>query len=175
MSIATDVTYSVPLYSAPHVTLAICVETASCPRSIFKGIKGAAVVFASTATNAAAAPLIPLKMLRGQLAVSTQIANVCVGMAAYAVSFFKGIKGAAVVFASTATNAASNTTLETNGRITHTLSLPQVGKRKAFGTKSMFWALVCSFWLSRLNWSQMPCACRPEEDSGWRDGNFNTM
>jgi hypothetical protein len=30
-------------------------------------------------------PLIPLKMLRGTLPVSTQIANVCVGMAAYAV------------------------------------------------------------------------------------------
>ncbi|KAJ5190033.1 Major facilitator superfamily domain general substrate transporter [Penicillium cf. griseofulvum] len=34
-----------------------------------------------------AAPLIPLKMLRGQLAVSTQIANVCVGMSAYAFLF----------------------------------------------------------------------------------------
>lgn len=32
-----------------------------------------------------AAPLIPLKMLHGLLPVSTQIANVCVGMAAYAV------------------------------------------------------------------------------------------
>ncbi|KAJ5781339.1 hypothetical protein N7457_006499 [Penicillium paradoxum] len=34
-----------------------------------------------------AVPLIPLKMLRGSLAVSTQIANVCVGMAAYAYLF----------------------------------------------------------------------------------------
>jgi len=33
-----------------------------------------------------AVPLIPLKMLHGLLPVSTQIANVCVGMAAYAVS-----------------------------------------------------------------------------------------
>lgn len=33
-----------------------------------------------------ASPLIPLKMLYGLLPVSTQIANVCVGMAAYAVS-----------------------------------------------------------------------------------------
>lgn len=33
-----------------------------------------------------AAPLIPLKMLSGLMPVSTQIANVCVGMAAYAVS-----------------------------------------------------------------------------------------
>lgn len=33
-----------------------------------------------------AVPIIPLRMLRGVLPVSTQIANVCVGMAAYAVS-----------------------------------------------------------------------------------------
>ncbi|KAJ5511409.1 Major facilitator superfamily domain general substrate transporter [Penicillium expansum] len=38
-------------------------------------------------SNTTAAPLIPLKMLRGQLAVSTQISNVCVGMAAYAYLF----------------------------------------------------------------------------------------
>ncbi|KAJ5698816.1 hypothetical protein N7462_000821, partial [Penicillium macrosclerotiorum] len=42
--------------------------------------------FAVEATTTAA-PLIPLKMLKGQLAVSTQIANVCVGMAAYAFLF----------------------------------------------------------------------------------------
>lgn len=33
-----------------------------------------------------AVPVIPLRMLRGSLPVATQIANVCVGMAAYAVS-----------------------------------------------------------------------------------------
>jgi MFS family permease len=33
-----------------------------------------------------AIPIIPLRMLRGWLALSTQLANVCVGMAAYAVS-----------------------------------------------------------------------------------------
>jgi MFS family permease len=42
--------------------------------------------FVAVEAKTTAAPLIPLKMLRGQLAVSTQIANVCVGMAAYAVS-----------------------------------------------------------------------------------------
>lgn len=44
------------------------------------------VAFVAVEANTTAAPLIPLKMLRGQLAVSTQISNVCVGMAAYAVS-----------------------------------------------------------------------------------------
>lgn len=44
------------------------------------------VAFVIVEAKTTAAPLIPLKMLRGQLAVSTQIANVCVGMAAYAVS-----------------------------------------------------------------------------------------
>ncbi|KAJ5953069.1 Major facilitator superfamily domain general substrate transporter [Penicillium vulpinum] len=44
------------------------------------------VAFVAVEAKTTAAPLIPLKMLRGQLAVSTQIANVCVGMAAYAVS-----------------------------------------------------------------------------------------
>lgn len=46
------------------------------------------LLFASVAVEAktSAVPLIPLKMLRGTLPVSTQIANVCVGMAAYAVS-----------------------------------------------------------------------------------------
>ncbi|KGO58347.1 Major facilitator superfamily domain, general substrate transporter [Penicillium expansum] len=42
------------------------------------------VAFVAVEANTTAAPLIPLKMLRGQLAVSTQISNVCVGMAAYA-------------------------------------------------------------------------------------------
>ncbi|KAJ5521117.1 Major facilitator superfamily domain general substrate transporter [Penicillium fimorum] len=42
--------------------------------------------FVAVEAKTTAAPLIPLKMLRGQLAVSTQIANVCVGMSAYAVS-----------------------------------------------------------------------------------------
>jgi MFS family permease len=41
--------------------------------------------FVAVEAKTTAAPLIPLKMLRGQLAVSTQIANVCVGMSAYAV------------------------------------------------------------------------------------------
>ncbi|KAJ5238215.1 hypothetical protein N7489_008306 [Penicillium chrysogenum] len=43
--------------------------------------------FVAVEAKTTAAPLIPLKMLRGQLAVSTQIANVCVGMAAYAYLF----------------------------------------------------------------------------------------
>jgi hypothetical protein len=33
-----------------------------------------------------AIPIVPLRMLRGSLALSTQLANVCIGMAAYAVS-----------------------------------------------------------------------------------------
>ncbi|KAJ5125070.1 uncharacterized protein N7515_008895 [Penicillium bovifimosum] len=45
---------------------------------------GAFVAVEATTT---AVPLIPLKMLRGQLAISTQIANVFVGMAAYAFLF----------------------------------------------------------------------------------------
>jgi MFS family permease len=44
---------------------------------------GAFVAVEATTT---AVPLIPLKMLRGRLAISTQVANVFVGMAAYAVS-----------------------------------------------------------------------------------------
>lgn len=43
----------------------------------------AAFVFVEAHTKAA--PLIPLKMLYGLLPVSTQVANVCVGMSAYAV------------------------------------------------------------------------------------------
>ncbi|KAJ5817423.1 Major facilitator superfamily domain general substrate transporter [Penicillium robsamsonii] len=43
--------------------------------------------FVAVEAKTTAAPLIPLKMLRGQLAVSTQIANVCVGMSAYAFLF----------------------------------------------------------------------------------------
>ncbi|CAI7636784.1 unnamed protein product [Penicillium glandicola] len=45
------------------------------------------VAFVVVEAKTTAAPLIPLKMLRGQLAVSTQISNVCVGMAAYAYLF----------------------------------------------------------------------------------------
>ncbi|KAJ5157871.1 uncharacterized protein N7482_008971 [Penicillium canariense] len=45
-----------------------------------------AAFFAVEATTTAT-PLIPLKMLQGLLPVSTQIANVCVGMAAYAFLF----------------------------------------------------------------------------------------
>jgi MFS family permease len=41
--------------------------------------------FVAVEAKTTAAPLIPLKMLHGLLPVSTQIANVCVGMAAYAV------------------------------------------------------------------------------------------
>jgi MFS family permease len=44
------------------------------------------VAFVAVEATTTAVPLIPLKMLRGTLPVSTQIANVCVGMAAYAVS-----------------------------------------------------------------------------------------
>jgi hypothetical protein len=43
------------------------------------------VTFIIVEATTSAVPLIPLKMLRGTLPVSTQIANVCVGMAAYAV------------------------------------------------------------------------------------------
>jgi len=42
--------------------------------------------FVAVEATTTAVPLIPLKMLRGTLPVSTQIANVGVGMAAYAVS-----------------------------------------------------------------------------------------
>ena len=45
------------------------------------------VAFVAVEAKTTAAPLIPLKMLYGLLPVSTQIANVCVGMAAYAVSY----------------------------------------------------------------------------------------
>ncbi|KAJ5085109.1 hypothetical protein N7532_009880 [Penicillium argentinense] len=43
--------------------------------------------FVAVEARTKAVPLIPLKMLRGLLPVSTQIANVCVGMAAYAFLF----------------------------------------------------------------------------------------
>ncbi|KAJ5273675.1 hypothetical protein N7478_008800 [Penicillium angulare] len=43
--------------------------------------------FITIEANTKAVPLIPLKMLRGLHPVSTQIANVCVGMAAYAFLF----------------------------------------------------------------------------------------
>lgn len=42
--------------------------------------------FITVEARTTAVPLIPLKMLHGLLPVSTQIANVCVGMAAYAAS-----------------------------------------------------------------------------------------
>ncbi|KAJ5581312.1 hypothetical protein N7450_007613 [Penicillium hetheringtonii] len=44
-------------------------------------------LFIFVEANTKAVPLIPLKMLRGLLPVSTQIANVCVGMSAYAFLF----------------------------------------------------------------------------------------
>jgi MFS family permease len=46
------------------------------------------VAFFAVEATTTAAPLIPLKMLQGLHPVSTQIANVCVGMAAYAVRNF---------------------------------------------------------------------------------------
>jgi MFS family permease len=45
------------------------------------------VAFFAVEATTTAAPLIPLKMLQGLHPVSTQIANVCVGMAAYAVRY----------------------------------------------------------------------------------------
>lgn len=42
--------------------------------------------FVAVEAKTTAVPIFPLKMLHGILPVSTQIANVCVGMAAYAVS-----------------------------------------------------------------------------------------
>ncbi|OKO90581.1 hypothetical protein PENSUB_13298 [Penicillium subrubescens] len=45
------------------------------------------VAFFAVEATTTAAPLIPLKMLQGLHPVSTQIANVCVGMAAYAFLF----------------------------------------------------------------------------------------
>lgn len=60
---------------------------------------------------------------RGELtayaAIPTQTLAICVETASCPLNIFNGIKGAAVVFASTMTNATSNTTLENNGRITH--------------------------------------------------------
>lgn len=49
------------------------------------------VAFVAVEATTSAVPLIPLKMLRGTLPVSTQIANVCVGMAAYAVSLLLSV------------------------------------------------------------------------------------
>lgn len=42
--------------------------------------------FIAVEAKTTAVPIFPLKMLHGVLPVSTQIANVCVGMSAYAVS-----------------------------------------------------------------------------------------
>jgi hypothetical protein len=47
--------------------------------------------FIAVEAKTTAVPLIPLKMLRGLHPVSTQIANVCVGMSAYAVSLPRNI------------------------------------------------------------------------------------
>lgn len=44
------------------------------------------VVFLIVETRTAAIPIIPLRLLNGRLQVLTQISNVCVGAAAYAVS-----------------------------------------------------------------------------------------
>lgn len=49
------------------------------------------VAFVAVEATTSAVPLIPLKMLRGTLPVSTQVANVCVGMAAYAVSILLSV------------------------------------------------------------------------------------
>jgi MFS family permease len=43
-------------------------------------------IFFVVEARTSAVPVMPLKMLRGLLPVATQISNVCVGMAAYAVS-----------------------------------------------------------------------------------------
>ncbi|KAI9729591.1 MAG: hypothetical protein M1834_006787 [Cirrosporium novae-zelandiae] len=45
------------------------------------------VLFIAVEAKTSAAPVTPLRMLRGRLAISTQIANVCVGAAAYAFLF----------------------------------------------------------------------------------------
>ena len=42
-------------------------------------------LFVLVEAKTSAVPVIPLRMLRGRLAIATQIANVCVGMSAYAV------------------------------------------------------------------------------------------
>lgn len=47
--------------------------------------------FITVEARTSAIPIFPLKMLHGVLPVSTQIANVCVGMAAYAVSFLNNL------------------------------------------------------------------------------------
>lgn len=46
-------------------------------------------MFLVVEARTSSAPVMPLRMLQGVLPVSTQIANVCVGMAAYAVSVFQ--------------------------------------------------------------------------------------
>lgn len=47
--------------------------------------------FVTVEARTSAIPIFPLKMLHGVLPVSTQIANVCVGMAAYAVSLLNDV------------------------------------------------------------------------------------
>lgn len=49
--------------------------------------------FVAVEAKTTAVPIFPLKMLQGILPVSTQIANVCVGMAAYAVSVAQAYAG----------------------------------------------------------------------------------
>lgn len=44
------------------------------------------IIFFVVEARTSAIPVMPLKMLRGLLPIATQISNVCVGMAAYAVS-----------------------------------------------------------------------------------------
>lgn len=44
------------------------------------------ILFFVVEARTSALPIIPLRMLRGRLPLSVQLANVCVGMAAYAVS-----------------------------------------------------------------------------------------
>lgn len=46
-------------------------------------------MFLVVEARTSSAPVMPLRMLQGVLPVSTQIANVCVGLAAYAVSVFQ--------------------------------------------------------------------------------------
>lgn len=43
-------------------------------------------LFLVTEANTSAAPIIPLRMLQGKVPICIQLANLCVGMGAYAVS-----------------------------------------------------------------------------------------
>lgn len=55
-------------------------------------------MFLVVEARTSSAPVMPLRMLQGVLPVSTQIANVCVGMAAYAVSVFQISTWSALTF-----------------------------------------------------------------------------